>query len=461
MTLTDTFARAADPGLDDREFDAFRQLIFQATGISLGAGKRQLVAARFSKRLRALGLNEFSDYLALLRSDKASSEHEFMINAITTNKTDFFREPHHFDILGNVFKAAAGSPVRIWSAGCSTGEEPYTIAMTAREVLGDAAPGLMLTASDVDTAVLAHASKGTYSEDRMADVSDTRRRRHFLCGRGHAAGQWRVKPDVRAMIDFRRINFIDSSWDIGKQLDVIFCRNVIIYFNRATQERLISRFAEHLRPGGLLILGHSENLHWLSDTFESLGNTVYRLRASTGSRHAKVNPVVAKRPVAQAALQRPMTGVPRRISAGEVFASKTPATVTTILGSCVSVCLRDAVAGVGGMNHFALPSGEGGDTARYGAQAVQMLINSIVEHGGSRHRLEAKVFGACHVLDFSHDVRSVCEQNATFIRQYLIEQDIPVLVERLGGDLPLEVCYETHTGRARIRSLPATAYKAP
>lgn len=459
MTSAETFAHNGEPVLDDREFDAFRDLIFRATGISLGAGKRQLVAARFGKRLRALELNEFSEYLALLRSDKASSEREFMINAITTNKTDFFREPHHFDTLANLFKTAAGSPVRIWSAGCSTGEEPYTIAMTAREALGDTAPGLILTASDVDTAVLAHAANGTYADDRMSGVNEARRRHHFLCGRGQAAGQWRIKPDIRAMIDFRRINFIDASWDISKQLDVIFCRNVIIYFNRATQERLISRFAEHLRPGGLLILGHSENLHWLSDTFESLGNTVYRLRASV-TRTNKAQVVASNRIPANHALGRPMTGVPARISAGQIYASRIPATVTTILGSCVSVCLRDPIAGVGGMNHFALASGEGGDPARYGTQAMQMLVRSIVEHGGSRHRLEAKVFGACHVLDFSHDAKSVCEQNATFIRQYLLEQNIPVLVERLGGDLPLEVCFETHTGRARIRSLPATAYKS-
>lgn len=448
----------SDATLGDREFDAFRALIFQSTGISLGDGKRQLVAARLGKRLRALGINDFAAYHAVLRSARAGNELQCMVNAITTNKTHFFRESHHFETLAKVFQKSAGAPVRIWSAGCSTGEEPYSIAMVARETLGDTAPGVQLLASDVDTDVLALAAAGVYDNTRMDGVSDARRRRHFLSGRGSAVGSWRANDAMRALITFRQINFVDTDWGVSSGLDVIFCRNVIIYFNRETQERLLGEFAALLRPGGLLILGHSESLHGLSNVFEGRGNTVYqRCGLAAVAKKFASQLSTAQRPIAHATpvpAEPPIT----RIVAGGVFASREPAVVTTLLGSCVAVCLRDPVTGIGGMNHFVLPYGDDGDLNRYGVHAMELLINRIMSLGGDRRRFEAKIFGACSVLNFPQRPDSVTERNAVFVRAFLALEHIPVRAERLGGDRPLEVRFNTATGRVLLRKLPPSNY---
>ncbi|MBC8089814.1 MAG: hypothetical protein H7Z40_21335 [Phycisphaerae bacterium] len=466
--------RLADVTIGDREFDGFRSLIFEATGISLNAGKRQLVTARLGKRVRALGLSGFDAYYNLVRQASSSDERQHMINSITTNKTDFFREPHHFDMLAEVL-AERRNPARIWSAGCSSGEEPYTIAMVARETLGERANAMQLIASDVDTEMLARVKAGVYAEDRMDGVDEIRRKRHFLRGRAAAAGHWQARESLRSLLDIRQINFVNSRWDIPSGLDVIFCRNVIIYFNRSTQEQVIGRFAQLLQPRGLLILGHSENLHWLSDVFEPLGNTVYRLR-DNGLRRSTTRPTPARSLSAVANTpQRPATNpcpFPRaqralastlpmtRILAGDVFASREPTVVGTLLGSCVAVCLRDPVSGVGGMNHFMLPDGSGDDTARYGVHAMEILINRIMALGGDRLRLEAKLFGGSNVLQYDRQTISVGEQNVKFARAFLALENIPVRAERVGGDQPLEVLFETATGRVLLRTLPKTQQRA-
>jgi chemotaxis protein methyltransferase CheR len=283
-------------GISDREFEIFRDLVHTHTGITLNAHKRPLLQARLGRRLRVLGLRTFTEYHRYLKeSDPTGQELGSFINAITTNKTDFFREAHHFRYLTEqwapalkVRAARSGERlVRIWSAGCSTGEEPYTIAMAMREALG-AASGLevRILASDLDTDVLARAETGEYSAEQTAPIPPPLLSRYFLRGRGDNVGRVRVRPELRSLVTFRRINFMDPRWPIRPGLDIVFCRNVLIYFDRPTQQRILERFLGLLKEDGLLILGHSESVHGLLDGVQHLGNTMYRRTRPAASAHA-------------------------------------------------------------------------------------------------------------------------------------------------------------------------------
>lgn len=274
--------------ITDKEFQAFRHLIFQEAGISLSEAKRALVASRLARRLRHFGFTSYGQYYTyLMEHDPDGHERVEMVNCLTTNKTDFFRESHHFTFLREHVlpslqeQARQGSPARMrfWSAGCSTGEEPYSLAMTIRESLPSLAHwDIRILASDIDTNVLQAAERGIYASDRLDGVSEERQRRHFLRGRGEWTGTYQVKPELQHVIAFRRINLNEEQWPIRTRFHAIFCRNVVIYFNRETQRRLFERFADALEPNGYLIVGHSEALVGLSERFLSLRGSVYRLR---------------------------------------------------------------------------------------------------------------------------------------------------------------------------------------
>lgn len=277
--------------INDDEFEAFRQLIYRETGISLNNGKRALVCSRLSKRLRALQLDTFLDYYAyLLRHDTDGVELQQMINCITTNKTEFFREPHHFEFLRTTIlpeaqsRAAHGGTrrLRIWSAGCSMGHEPYSLAIALLEALG-AARGwdIRILASDIDTNVLDIASRGIYDLEELQSVSEDLKHKYFLRGTGRWQGTALIRPAVQRLITFRRINLTEDAWPIQTQFDLILCRNVIIYFNQATQQRLFEHFRQHLKTGGHLMLGHSENMPTTQLGFRSLGGTIYRYESRT------------------------------------------------------------------------------------------------------------------------------------------------------------------------------------
>jgi chemotaxis protein methyltransferase CheR len=269
------------------EFSAFRELIHREAGISLSEAKEQLVCSRLGKRLRHLKLESFSQYYDyLMNHDPVGEERLQMINCITTNKTDFFRENHHFDFLRDQVipeireRALRGRPkrLRIWSAASSTGEEPYSIAMTVREAFGGTAGwDVKILASDIDTAVLHAAEQGVYKQEKLADIPEDLLRRYFLRGKGEWEGYFKVKRELREMITFRRVNLIEP-WPFKTRFDAIFCRNVVIYFGRPTQQRLFEQLARVLSAEGYLFVGHSENLYWLSDLLVSLPGTIYRLR---------------------------------------------------------------------------------------------------------------------------------------------------------------------------------------
>jgi chemotaxis protein methyltransferase CheR len=272
-----------DYTISTEEFQRFRTIIYDESGITLSDQKQTLLASRLSKRLRELGLETFSDYYEQVTNDPTREEFTRMLDLISTNKTDFFREPKHFEFLRDKILPGLESDrrIRIWSSACSTGEEPYTIAMTLFEnVRNPEEWEFKILASDLSTRVLAKASAGVYDEDRFRDVPPEVLRRHFLRGRGDSAGRFKVKPHLAAPIQFRRINLMDERFPIKTPLDLIFCRNVMIYFDRPTQEQLVNKFYGYLKPGGYLFIGHSESLQWVQHPFKTVAPTIYRKEQS-------------------------------------------------------------------------------------------------------------------------------------------------------------------------------------
>ncbi|OGS98770.1 MAG: chemotaxis protein CheR [Gallionellales bacterium RIFCSPLOWO2_12_FULL_59_22] len=260
-----------------KDFERVRQLIYEHAGISLNPSKQDMVYSRLARRLRATGINNFKDYLALLESND-EVEWQAFVNALTTNLTSFFREPHHFPLLAeHALKQKGKHPVLLWCSASSTGEEPYSMAMTVVDAFGSFTPPVTIVATDLDTNVLAKAEAGVYPIERVEKLPDDLVKRFFLRGAGAQAGFVRVRPELRAMITFRQVNLLSDEWHIRGPLDAIFCRNVMIYFDKATQLKILERFAPLLQPDGLLFAGHSESFHNAGHVFSLRGKTVYEL----------------------------------------------------------------------------------------------------------------------------------------------------------------------------------------
>lgn len=262
------------------EFEEVRRRLYQLTGIKLADSKDSMVYSRLVRRLRALKLGGFRDYLALL--DGTQSEEEFFINALTTNLTSFFREPHHFSILKNYLQATPRVQ-RIWCAASSTGEEPYSIAMTVAEAYGRFDVPVEIIASDIDSHVLQVAAAGVYPVERIKSISQEQRKVFFQRGRGKQEGKVRVVPQLTDMITFRRINLRDPEWGMTKPVDIIFCRNVMIYFDKPTQQAILQRMIELMPENGLYVAGHSENFSHLRQLVEPTGKTTYKPAGKGGA----------------------------------------------------------------------------------------------------------------------------------------------------------------------------------
>ncbi|PKO88232.1 MAG: chemotaxis protein CheR [Betaproteobacteria bacterium HGW-Betaproteobacteria-12] len=259
------------------DFERVRKLIYQHAGISLSPVKQDMVYSRLARRLRATGSRSFTEYLDALEKS-GGDEWERFVNSLTTNLTSFYREPHHFPIFAeHLQKIGTRRPIRIWCSAASTGEEPYSIAITVAETFGSNLSHVSIIASDLDTNVLETARKGVYPADRVEKLSPERLRRFFLRGTGAQEGYVAVRPELKALIQFQRINLLDASYALKGPLDIIFCRNVMIYFDKPTQYRILSRFAPMMQPDGLLFAGHSESFLHAADLFRSLGKTVYAL----------------------------------------------------------------------------------------------------------------------------------------------------------------------------------------
>jgi len=266
----------------DDDFNSLRKLVREVSGITLSDNKRELVYGRLSRRLRALDLDSFREYRDLLASEGGARELTEFTNAVTTNLTSFFRENHHFEYLANnILKPRADNPlanrrIRIWSAGCSSGEEPYSIAMTIAETLPDWQRwDIKILATDLDSEVLARGAAGLYKEDRVRGMSPRRLSKFFTEKATPGGKQYQFDPELASLISFRQLNLMEALPMRGP-LDVIFCRNVVIYFDKDTQRELFARFAPLQRPGDILFLGHSESLFKVSEAWSLIGKTIYR-----------------------------------------------------------------------------------------------------------------------------------------------------------------------------------------
>jgi len=264
------------------DFNRVRALIYREAGISLNPSKQSMVYSRLSRRLRQLDKPDFRTYLDHLESEApGQGEWQEFVNALTTNLTSFYREAHHFPILADhIAQRAAGGEVQLWCCAASTGEEPYTMAITAMQACNSRTPPVSILATDIDTSVLATARAGVYRAEVVTKLDLALLKRHFLRGRGANADMVRIHPEVQALVDFRPLNLLDERWPIETLFDAIFCRNVMIYFDKQTQHRVLRGLAARLKPGGLLFAGHSENFTQARDLFELQGRTVYRLAAA-------------------------------------------------------------------------------------------------------------------------------------------------------------------------------------
>jgi chemotaxis protein methyltransferase CheR len=259
----------------ERDFERVRRLIRARVGIALNDSKQNMVYNRLTKRLRQLRLASFADYLALLE-DAAHPEWQHFVNALTTNLSHFFREEYHFPILVEHVKALGRTPVRVWSAAASTGEEPYSIAIALCEAFGGLQPPATVLATDIDTHVLGHAQRGVYAMERVEQVAPERLKRFFLRGTGGNAGHAKVRPELARLIEYRRLNLTEPGWSLEQRFDAVFCRNVMIYFDKATQYQVLERIHRVLAPDGLLFAGHSESFLHAAELFKPAGKTVYR-----------------------------------------------------------------------------------------------------------------------------------------------------------------------------------------
>ena len=274
MTMTEQ-----EHPLNNDVFKRFRALVYRECGINLTDHKRAMFSSRLQKRLSHLGLTSFQDYYDLVVGGHSDAELTTMLDCISTNQTEFFREPHHFTFLRErvVPELAVDKTVRIWSTACSSGEEPYSIAMTLSDTIASPSTwNCRILASDISTRMLAKAATGQYSHEKINSLSSDLVRRHFLLGKDNHGELVMIKPHIANMAVFRRINLMDDRYPIKSLLDVIFCRNVMIYFDRETQAKVLARLSRYLKPGGYLFIGHSETMQGISDAFHYVAPTIYR-----------------------------------------------------------------------------------------------------------------------------------------------------------------------------------------
>lgn len=271
-------ATAREFHFSENDFQRVRKLIYKHAGISLSNAKSDMVYSRLARRLRVVEMSSFDDYLNQLEASSDGREWQAFTNCLTTNLTSFFREAHHFPILQEHLKKLK-QPITIWCSASSTGEEPYSIAMAACEAFNTLKPPVQIIASDIDTNVLQAAAQGVYAMERIEKMDPALCKKYLLRGAGANAGFVRVKDELRQMIQFMPLNLLEEKWPLTGQFDVIFCRNVMIYFDKATQAAILNRFAPLMKPDALLFGGHSENFLYVTNAFKLRGKTVYELNS--------------------------------------------------------------------------------------------------------------------------------------------------------------------------------------
>lgn len=275
-------AQATEEGLTSRNFDALSRYIYDYSGIKMPVTKLTMLEGRLRRRLRATGIANFNDYCDyLFKHGGIDKEAIFLIDAVTTNKTDFFREPKHFDYMAQIalpeLVAAGHKRLRLWSAACSIGAEPYTMAMVMQDFIEDTS-GLdyRILATDLSTDVLQAARRGVYPRDMVLPVPADMQRRHVMASRHAGRSEVRIHPRLRSTVGFARLNLMDSAYKVGDPMHMIFCRNVLIYFDKPTQAKVLSRLCDCLLPGGLLYVGHSETVTGITLPVRQVANTIFK-----------------------------------------------------------------------------------------------------------------------------------------------------------------------------------------
>ncbi|MES1983249.1 MAG: CheR family methyltransferase [Pseudomonadota bacterium] len=263
----------------ESDFERIRQLIFKHAGIALNPSKYDMVYNRLARRLRATRTTSFNEYLALLDSS-LSNEWQAFVNSLTTNLTSFFREAHHFPLLAEHMLKHRHRRVALWCSAASTGEEPYSMAMTAVDAYGSFTPPVTIIASDIDTHALKQGEAGIYPVEHVEKLPAETVRRFFIRETGESQDHVRVRPELRAMVTFRQVNLVDGNWPLRGPLDAIFCRNVMIYFDKETQLGILHKFAPLMQPDGLLFAGHSESFRHAAHLFRLRGRAVYERYSS-------------------------------------------------------------------------------------------------------------------------------------------------------------------------------------
>lgn len=268
------FAQPTLPRAEPADLARAVQVLRRRTGIVLGDHKRDMAARTLGMRTHHAGQPSVHAYLDFLEQNPQADEWDRFVSAFTINHTAFFREQHHFRILRDFVQRRA-KPISVWCCASSTGEEPYTLAMTLHDACGQSGGDVSVLASDIDAQVIVQARKGVYTLDRVKPVPLEFLRRYFLRGTGRQAGMARVKPVIRDLVTFQELNLVSPSWPLSQKFDAIFCRNTMIYFDKATQTKILERFVPLLKPGGLLFAGHSENFTYLTRSLHLQGQTVY------------------------------------------------------------------------------------------------------------------------------------------------------------------------------------------
>lgn len=272
------FTLPALPEIAPGDFERAKVMLERQTGIILGVHKRDMAERTLALRAKTLKMAAVAQYLTYLQQNMDAPEWQEFVSSFTVNHTAFFRERHHFDVLAR-FAKSRSRPLSVWSAACSTGEEPYSIAIKLRDTLANPDHQVSVRATDIDTQAVATARSGMYTLERVKPVSEAQLKNYFLKGVGTRAGMVRIKPNIRNMVEFDTLNLLAPVWPHDTRFDVIFCRNTLIYFDKATQSQVLNRFARVLKPGGLLFVGHSENLTYLTDAFRLKGQTVYEVKS--------------------------------------------------------------------------------------------------------------------------------------------------------------------------------------
>jgi chemotaxis protein methyltransferase CheR len=424
--------------LSDGDFAMFQSLVHDVAGIYLAPNKRALLTSQLTRRLDALGLLTYRAYYDHLRvADSKGDEREHFINAITINKTDFFREVHHFDFLRQRVipelraRVAAGAPrrLRIWSAACSSGEEPYSIAMVAHRELAHDGYLIEIVASDIDTAILARAEAGRYRASQVEPVPSKYRSRYLKPD----GALWRVSDELRPLVHLHQVNLVGGAFPFQGTFDAIFIRNVIIYFDRVGQTQLFQRLRGYLADTSYLFLGHSESLQYMDDTFTPAGCTIYRPATAVRSQPPRL---------------RRTTAV-TRLDSGGVLASQHPVRIDAVVGPCVNACVYDPEAKVGGMVQF--------DTAGTGsapaAAQIAQLIAELEQLGALRERLQAKLVGGGGTTS---DDREDGARDVGLAVSELEHAGISIASKRVGGEGCLEIQFFTSSGRLLCRAAHGT-----